>query len=61
MFLNQTKPFSDQTCYHLNAGALGDVTAASAVLKYAIDHYHNPRDCDYRVACLLYTSDAADE
>lgn len=50
MYLNQTNPFSDQTCYHLNGGALGDLVAAAPVIKYAIEHYHNPRNCDYRVA-----------
>lgn len=45
-----TQPFSDKICYYLNSGAVGDITAASAVIQYAIDTFHKPRDVDYRVA-----------
>lgn len=46
----QVPPFSDKICYQLNSGAVGDLTAASAVLKWAVDNFHNPRNIDYRVA-----------
>lgn len=46
----QVPPFSDKVCYQLNSGAVGDLTAASAVLAYALKTYHSPRNVDYRVA-----------
>ena len=46
----QLSPFSDKISYHLNSGAVGDLTAAAGVLKYAIDNFHTPRNQDYRVA-----------
>lgn len=46
----QVPPFSDKICYSLNSGAVGDLTAASAVIKYAVDTFHAPRNVDYRVS-----------
>ena len=48
--VDQANPFSDKMCYSLNSGAVGDLTAAAAVLKYAIDRFHIPRNVEYKVA-----------
>lgn len=50
--MEQCAPFSDKICYYLNCGAVGDMMAAAAVVNYAINTYHNPRNTDYRVACF---------
>lgn len=49
--MKQIPPFSDKICYYLNCGAVGDLMAAAAIINYAINIYHNPRNSDYRVAC----------
>ena len=48
--MDQLNPFSDKICYYLNSGAVGDLTAASAVLNHAIKTFHEPRNIEYRVA-----------
>jgi len=48
--MQQCSPFSANICYFLNCGAVGDMMSAAAVVKYAIDTYHTPRNSDYRVA-----------
>ena len=48
--VKQLNPFSDKIIYHLNSGAVGDLTAAAGVIKYSIEKFHTPRDQDYRVA-----------
>jgi Glycosyltransferase family 9 (heptosyltransferase) len=45
-----TSPFSDKICYFLNSGAVGDMTAASAVINYAIKTFHEPRKVNFKVA-----------
>lgn len=46
----QAQAFSDKICYQLNSGAVGDLTAAAGVIKWAVENFHNPRNIDYRVA-----------
>ena len=49
--MKQIPPFSDKICYYLNCGAVGDLMGASAIVNYAVNTYHTPRNSDYRVAC----------